>query len=44
MQKCDPYSYNIQMEEDEPNDFLPSTNQDDGSGRNKNRSFYSNNR
>jgi hypothetical protein len=39
MQKCDPYSYNIQMEEDEPNDFLPSTNQDDGSGRNKNRLF-----
>ena len=37
IKKCDPYSYNIKMEDDEPNDFLPSTNQDDGSGKNKNR-------
>ena len=37
IKKCDPYSYNINMEEDESNDFVPSTNQDDGSGKNKNR-------
>ena len=37
MKKCDPYSHNIEIEEDEPNNFLPSTNQDDGSGKNKNR-------
>ena len=38
IKKCDPYEYNIAIEgEDEPNDFIPSSKADDGTGAFKNR-------
>ena len=38
IKKCDPYEYNIAIEgEDKPNDFIPSSKPDDGTGAFKNR-------
>ena len=38
IKKCDPYEYNIAIEgEDKPNDFIPSSKADDGTGAFKNR-------
>ena len=37
IKKCDPYEYNIEIEGDKPNDFIPSSKADDGTGAFKNR-------